>query len=138
MTNFTKQQCSVYEQTIDKGVTKVGITKKSGYMCKGLLHLIKEGTNSWKLSHELTGFLITNLYMSFNDAKKATVLISTLIDWNTPDKELINERIHNLEGPISMRDIISASTEELETIRLEMLGAATTLENIVTLSYTDV
>lgn len=123
---FIKTNCSVMtEKWITKEDEKVLVPKmikEKGHMYKGLLHLIKEGPGSWTLSHELTGnSIITLQFTTFTRAKKATVLIYSLIDWNTKDKEILQDKLREENISNMVREIINADENTLEILRLQLL-----------------
>jgi len=131
---FVKQRCSVNTEVSHRGVTTQKMTKKLGYMYKGLLHLIKAGPNSWVLSHELTGYSITSLnYTNFNCAKKATILIYSLLDWNTDSMEDLKEKMREENNSDMLREIVSAEEDTLERLRLKMLEEPQTNADMINL-----
>lgn len=131
---FIKQWCSVYTQVDHKGIITKKMTKERGHMYKGLLHLIKDGPNSWILSHELTGYSIVTLnYTTFACAKKATVLIHSLIDWETKDMETLQNKMREENNADKLREIVNADENTLEILRLQLLEKPRTPSEMIAL-----
>lgn len=136
MTQFIKTNINVCEGITKEGIIQECMRKEPGYLYKQILNIRKRSTDSWTLSQEISGLSITHLEnMSLDLAKKATILIHTLLDWTETDIEKIKSdmQAYLQAYPTILDKIRYADENELETIRLELLETATNPESIIEL-----
>ena len=130
MTQFIKTNINVYQVVSKDGKSTEKMIKEQGYLYKQTLNIRKQDTYRWTLSHQISGLMIMD-FATLDIAKKAAILISSLLDWTETNTEKIKENMKEHENILTQ---IRISNEiGLEEIRLELLEIADNPESIIEL-----